>query len=270
MEPKTAPDPFLDFRARQRDIWGGFGPAAMFTTPVAGRLVSFARVGPGENLLDVGTGTGVVAITAARCGATVTGMDLTPALLEQARENSRIARMEGIVWTEGDAEDLPYPDASFDVVLSQFGHIFAPRPEVAVSEIRRVLKPGGRFAFAAWPPEHLVGRLFAFIGRHSPLPPAGEPPVLWGNPVVVAERLAGRFDSLFFSRGEMVFPALSLEHYRLFMEKSVGPMQKLVESFAMDPGKLALIRAGFEDLARPYYRENEIHQDYLMALAKAA
>src|SRR5215468_10970767 len=144
MELKTAPDPFLDFKIRQREMWGAFAPAAMFTTPVAGRLVRFAGIRSGEKVLDVGTGTGVVAITAARTGAQVTGLDLTPALLEQARENSRIARMENIVWMEGDAEDLPYSDASFDVVLSQFGHIFAPRPEVAVSEIRRVLKPDGR------------------------------------------------------------------------------------------------------------------------------
>src|SRR5215471_294478 len=162
MGQKTAPDPFLGFKARQREMWTSFTPAAMFTTPIAGQLVKFAGIRSDENVLDVGTGTGVVAITAARSGARVTGLDLTPALLEQARENSRIARMENIVWTEGDAEDLPYSDASFDVVLSQFGHIFAPRPEVAVSEIRRVLKPDGRFAFATWPPEHFVGRVFVF------------------------------------------------------------------------------------------------------------
>jgi SAM-dependent methyltransferase len=270
MEPKTAPDPFLEFKTRQREMWRAFAPAALFTTPVAGRLVRFAGIRPGEKVLDVGTGTGVVAITAARSGAEVTGLDLTPALLEEARENSRIALIENIVWTEGDAEDLPYADASYDVVLSQFGHIFAPRPEAAVSEIRRVLKPGGRFAFAAWPPEHFVGRVFMFIGRHSPIPPVGEPPVQWGDPAVITERLAGRFDSLLFSRGMMTFPALSMEHYRMFMERSVGPLQKLVESLAGDPEKLASVRAEFDELVQPYYWENEIHQDYLMTLARAA
>jgi len=270
MDAKTAPDPFLDFKSRQREMWGTFAPVAQFTTPVAGQLVKFAGISPGEKVLDVGTGTGVVAITAARSGAQATGLDLTPALLQQARENSRIAQTENIVWTEGDAEDLPYPDGSFDVVLSQFGHIFAPRPEMAVSEIRRVLRPGGRFAFATWPPEHFVGRFFAFIGRHSPVPPIGEPPVLWGNPTVIAERLATRFDRLFFRRGMMTFPALSMEHYRLFMESSVGPMQKLVEALAASPEKLASIRAEFEELAKPYYQDNEIQQDYLLTLAKAA
>jgi SAM-dependent methyltransferase len=269
MEQKTAPDPFLDFKNLQREMWGSFAPAALFTTPVAGQLVKFAGLRPGERVLDVGTGTGVVAITAARSGAQVSGLDLTPALLEQARENSRIAGTKNISWTEGDAENLPFPDASFDMVLSQFGHMFAPRPGLAVSEIRRVLKTGGRFAFATWPPEHFVGRVFAFMARHSPIPPAGEPPVLWGNPAVITERLAGRFETPFFARGMMTFPALSIQHYRLFMEKSVGSLQKLIEGLAADQEKLAAIRAEFEELAQPYYRENQIHQDYLMTLAKA-
>lgn len=251
-------------------MWGTFAPAALFTTRIAGHLVRFAGIRPGEKTLDVGTGTGVAAITAARSGAHVTGLDLTPALLEKARENARIAQTENIVWTEGDAEKLPYPDASFDVVLSQFGHMFAPRPEVAVSEVRRVLRPFGRFVFATWPPEHFVGQIFAFIGRNSPAPPVGEPPVLWGNPAVIRERLSGHFDGPFFSRGMITIPALSIEHFRLFIESSVGPMQRLVESLAADPQKLAAIRAEFEGLAQPYYEENEIRQDYLMTFARAA
>ena len=89
-----------------------------------------------------------LALTAARRGAKVTGLDLTPELIEQARENAAIARLPDIVWTEGDVEYLPYADASFDVVLSQFGHMFGPRPDVVMGEMRRVLKPGGRVAFA--------------------------------------------------------------------------------------------------------------------------
>lgn len=197
-------DPFAEFKNRQREMWSTFAPTAMFTTPVAGQLVRFAQIEQGESVLDVGTGTGVVAVTAARRGARVTGLDLTPELIEAAGENARIAGLEDIVWTEGDAENLPYADASFDVVLSQFGHMFAPRPEVAIAEMRRVLKPGGRIAFATWPPEDFVGRMFAFIGRNSPPPPAGaSPPPQWGNPGIVAERLGPHFEAPFFGRGTM-------------------------------------------------------------------
>ena len=120
----SQPDTFDGFKRRQREMWASFTPTAIFTTPVAGHLVRFAGIAAGENVLDVGTGTGVVAITAARAGAEVTGLDLTPELLVEARENARIAQMEQIVWTEGDAETLPYPDRSFDVVVSQFDHMF--------------------------------------------------------------------------------------------------------------------------------------------------
>ncbi|MET3181819.1 UNVERIFIED_ORG: SAM-dependent methyltransferase [Variovorax guangxiensis] len=262
-------DPFAEFKNRQREMWSTFAPTAMFTTPVAGHLVRFAQVEQGESVLDVGTGTGVVAVTAARRGARVTGLDLTPELIEAAGENATIAGLEDIAWTEGDAENLPYADASFDVVLSQFGHMFAPRPEVAIAEMRRVLKPGGRIAFATWPPEHFVGRLFAFIGRNSPPPPAGaSPPPQWGNPGIVAERLGPHFDAPFFGRGTMHFSALSIGHFRLFLERSVGPMRKLVEGLADDPQKLAALRAEFDALAEPYYVDNVVHQSYLLTRAR--
>jgi len=92
-------------------------------------------------------------------------------------------------------------------VLSQFGHMFAPRSDIAIAEMRRVLAPGGRVAFATWPPEHFVGRLLAFVGRHAPPPPAGvAPPGQWGNPALVGERLAEGFDAPFFERGTMTVP----------------------------------------------------------------
>lgn len=263
-------DPFADLKTRQREMWASFAPTATFTTPVAAHLVEFAEVKPGETVLDVGTGTGVVAITAGRAGASVTGLDLTPALLDVARENAQVARLATTQWFEGDAESLPFPDAQFDVVVSQFGHMFAPRPDVAVAEMRRVLKPGGRIAFATWPPEHFVGRLFAFVGKNSPPPPPGAaPPPQWGSPGIIAERLGDKFEAPFFSRGVMQFPALSLSHFREFMERSVGPMQKLVESSAKDPERLAALRSEFEALAAPYYFGNVIRQEYLLTRARA-
>lgn len=263
-------DPFTELKQRQREMWSSFAPMATFTTPTAAHLVNFAQVQAGEKVLDAGCGTGVVAITAARAGATVSAIDLTPGLIEVAKANSTIAGCTHIDWREGDVEQLPWPDASFDKVLSQFGHMFAPRPEVALSEMRRVLKPGGVICFATWPPEHFVGSMFAFVGRHSPPPPAGAaPPWQWGSVPIVTERLAKGFDAPFFDRGVMKISALSLPHFRETMERSVGPMQTLVERLANDPERLQQVRHEFEELARPYYRNNQVHQSYLLTRARA-
>src|SRR3989475_11676167 len=161
-------DPCEACKASQREAWKWFAPLSQATTPSAARLVHFAGVRPGQIVLDVGCGTGVVAITARRAGAVVTGLDLTPELLAVARENAAIAEVDDIVWKEGDIENLPFRDGEFDVVLSQFAHIFAPRPEVATKELLRVLKPGGRIAFSTWPPELYIGRMFALVAGYLP------------------------------------------------------------------------------------------------------
>jgi len=230
--------------------------------------VRHAGVRPGDRVLDVACGTGVVAITAARRGARVCGLDLTPELLQRARENARIAEVN-IEWHEGDAESLPFEDGSFDVVLSQFGHMFGPRPEVVVAEMLRVLKAGGTLAFSTWPPELYVGRSMALITRYMPPPPAGvAPPVLWGDPNIVVQRLGERVRDVRFDRARMEVPVLSLQHHRVNMERTVGPLVKLVEALAAsDPGKLAQLRSEFEALAAEYLDENVLRQDYLLTRA---
>jgi ubiquinone/menaquinone biosynthesis C-methylase UbiE len=139
-------DPFGAFKAAQREAWASFVPVEVITTIPAAKLVTFAQVAAGQRVLDVACGTGVVAVTAARRGASVSGLDLSPVLIERARYNADLAGVR-VDFTDGDAEALPYPNASFDVVLSQFGHMFAPRPQVVLSEMLRVLKVGGRLAF---------------------------------------------------------------------------------------------------------------------------
>src|ERR1019366_6173807 len=156
----------------------------------------------GDHVLDVACGTGVVAVTAARVRTKVKGLDLSPVLLDRARWNSTTAGVE-IEFVEGDVEALPYPDGNFDVVLSQFGHMFAPRPEVAVAEMLRVLKPGGRLAFSTWPPELFTGRMFALIAKYIP-PPQGVPsPVQWGDVSIVRQRLGDSVKGLHLERGTM-------------------------------------------------------------------
>ena len=121
-------DPFASLKASEREHWASFAGAAIFSTVPAAKLVRFAQVSPGQRVLDVACGTGVVAVTAARRGAKVSGLDLSSDLLQRARENAVTAGVE-VDFLEGDTGALPYPDATFNIVLSQFGHIFAPRPD---------------------------------------------------------------------------------------------------------------------------------------------
>jgi SAM-dependent methyltransferase len=261
-------DPFASFKETQKEGWAHFAPVEAITTPPAARLVSHARIRSSDRVLDVACGTGVVAITAARRGARVTALDLTPELLEHARENATIANAD-VEWHEGDAEQLPFGDASFDVVVSQFGHIFAPRPEIAIGEMLRVLKPGGTIAFSTWPPELFMGRMFALRARYMPPPPPGvAPPPLWGDPNVIRERLGGAVKDILFDRGTMMVSALSPQHHRVVTQKTSGPMRKLVETLAAsDPGRLAAFNAEYEALVSEYLSENVVRQDYLLTRA---
>jgi SAM-dependent methyltransferase len=256
------------FKENQKQAWAHFAPLEANTTPPAAQLVKWARVGAGQRLLDVACGTGVVAVTAARQGAKVTALDLTPELLARARENSAIAAVD-VDWRQGDAEELPFQDGEFDVVLSQFGHMFAPRPEVAIGEMLRVLKPGGTIAFSTWPPEHSVGRMFLLMIAHMPPPPFEvPPPVLWGDPNVVRQRLGGAVKDIAFSREVMRVPTLSAAHTRVVAEKAVGPLIKLVEMLsAKDPDRLAAFRREYDQLTAEYLEDNTIRQDYLMTRA---
>ncbi len=264
-------DPFASFKTAQREGWSHFGPLAMFTTPPAARLVRFAGIRPGDRVLDVGSGTGVAAITAARLGATVTGSDLTPALLEQARESAHIAGVE-LRWQEADAEALPFGEGEFDVVMSQFGHMFAPRPEVATSEMLRVLKPGGTIAFSTWPADHFVAQMFALTARYGPPPPPGvASPVLWGEPAIVRERLGAAVRDIVFERDLMLVNTLSPQHVRHFTERTAGPILKLVEALEQGaPARLAEFRREFDALAERYFEMNMMRQSYLMTRAVKA
>jgi SAM-dependent methyltransferase len=261
-------DPFQSFKTAQKQGWAHFAPLELQTTPCAAQLVKRAGIRSGQRVLDVACGTGVVSVTAARLGAHVTGLDLTPELLERARENSRIAGME-IDWHEGDVEKLPFDDAAFDAVLSQFGHIFAPRPEVAIAEMLRVLKPGGTIAFSTWPPELLSGCRFELIARYMPPPPPGfSPPPQWGDPNIVRQRLGSGVKDIFFDRATMLAPALSLQHHREASERTGGPMVRLVATLtATDPAKLAEFRRQYDALAAEYFEDNLVRQDYLITRA---
>jgi SAM-dependent methyltransferase len=262
-------DVYETFKIAQKEAWAHFAPLQAITTPAAALLVKHAAVRAGSHVLDVACGTGVVAITAARLGARVTGLDLTPELLRVARENAATAAVE-IDWHEGDVESLPFVQDTFDVVVSQFGHMFAPRPEVAVLEMLRVLKPGGTIAFSTWPPELYVGRMFAIVSRYLPPPPPGiAAPPLWGDANVIRERLGHAVRDIVFDRATMLVPTLSVPHHREMTERTAGPVRKLVESLtSADPLKLAAFRQEYEALAAEYFDDNLVRQGYLMTRAR--
>jgi SAM-dependent methyltransferase len=257
-----------EFKAAQRASWAHFAPLQMQTMGPAARLVRWARITPGQQLLDVACGTGVVALTAARQGATVTALDLTPELLQVARRNAELTGLT-VDWHEGDAENLPFDAGRFDVVVSQYGHMFAPRPDVAAKEMLRVLKPGGTLAFSTWPPELMVGRLFALTGRYGPPAPQGVvPPGMWGDPAVVRERLGDAVRDIIFTRATMNVPALSPAHYREMFEKSAGPVIRIVETLGgSDPARLEQFRREVEALVSEYFEDNVVRQGYLMTRA---
>jgi len=260
-------DPFAQFKESQKQGWAHFIPLEAFTTPTAARLVRHAGITANQRVLDVACGTGVVAITSARSGARVSALDLTPQLLERARENAQAARVE-IDFREGDVEQLPFEDNAFDAVLSQFGHMFAPRPDVALKEMLRVLKPGGTIAFSTWPPELYMGRNFGLVARYAPAPPAGvAPPLLWGDPSVVRERLGSAVKNIVFDRDRMLIPALSPASYRSFIERSAGPTVKLIETLSANPARLEEYRREAEALVAEYFIDNTVRQDYLLTRA---
>ena len=258
------------FKAAQRAGWAFFAPLQMYTTAPAARLVQHAGIRAGLRVLDVACGTGVVAVTAARMGASVTGLDLTPELLEVARANAALASVT-IDFHEGDVEQLPFDAGTFDVVVSQFGHMFAPRPDVAIGQMLRVLKPGGTIAFSTWPPELFIGSMFSLVSKYMPPPPPGvSPPPQWGDPSIVRERLGPAVRDIVFDRDRLSAPALSLGHYRDVTEKTAGPMVKLVETLsASDPEKLAEFRAAYDALTARYFdaSQNLVRQDYLLTRA---
>ena len=256
-------DPFAPMKAAAAVGWGGFAPLEVVTMRPAARLVRFAGVKPGDRVLDACCGTGVVAVSAARAGAQVTGLDLAPALLEHARWNAQVAGV-AVDLHEGDVEALPFPDASFDVVLSQFGHIFAPRPDVAIGELLRVLRPGGTIAFSTWPPDEVVGQMFDLNARYLPPPPGAGRVAAWGDPEVIRARLGDAVSDLTFELGESFLAALSPAHYRQRIE-STGPAGSIVDR--LDAATLAGWRAELEALIGPHIEDNMLRQVYRSARA---
>jgi SAM-dependent methyltransferase len=222
----ASPD-FAQLKSNLKATWvaGDFGQIANYTVKAGEDFVARTEIKPGTRVLDVACGTGNTAIPAARAGGLVTGVDIAPNLLEQARMRAAAERLE-IRFQEGDAEQLPVGDEAFDVVLTMFGAMFAPRPERVAAELVRVCRPGGLIAMANWTPEGFVGKSFRISAEVVP-PPAGLPaPTLWGNEQLVRERFGNGTSKLTLTRHMAVFDyPFSPKEVVGFFRQYFGPTQ---------------------------------------------
>ena len=257
-----------------RAMWmaGDFGMVARGVVRGAEEFVDRLNIAPGSRVLDVACGTGNVSIPLARRGALVTGLDIAANLLVQARER---AAAEGVAiqFDEGDAEQLPYANDSFDAVVTMFGAMFAPRPEVVVAEFARVLKPGGLLAMANWTPDGFAGQMFRVTGRHVPPPMGLAPPVHWGHPKIVRDRLAGTFEQVELDRIPIDFdfpgtPAEAVTFFRTYF----GPTQMAFSQ--LDESGQAQLAADLEGLwaggntAEDPTQRTRVANEYLQVTAR--
>ena len=257
---------------KTENVWklGDYRSISMMLPSISSHLVRSINVQSGEDVLDIACGNGNTAITASRIGANVTGIDITAELLELAAEEAKIAQIEGITWREGDAQNLPFEDESFDVVLSTFGHMFAPQSDLVAKEMIRVTKKGGRIGFATWPPELAIGSIFKVNGKHLPRPVNSPPsPILWGVPEVIEKRLT-EVSKVHFERGTALFPILSPNHFWEFMSTKYGPLINTIQILKNrgDSIEINSLRDDFLKAIDPYVFDNSIGLGYLLTLAR--
>jgi SAM-dependent methyltransferase len=264
--PRVAPD-FAAVKERQQKTWasGDFSVVASRIVFQAEHLCETADIRAGWRVLDVATGSGNAAIAAARRGCEAVGVDYVPALLERGRIRAAAEQLD-VEFVEGDAEDLRFPDASFDAVLSIYGVMFAPDHHRAAAELARVCRPGGRIALASWTPDGFIGETFRIFSSYLPPAPGLRPPVRWGD--------EGYLDSLFghvaasvtSHRRTAVFRYRSAEENVDFFRTHYGPTLRAFES--LDPPRRESLRSDLVALARRYDRNGgtgpvAIAADYL-------
>ena len=258
-------------KSRLKATWmsGDFDKIAQVIEPGAAAFIERLALAPGTRVLDVACGSGNLSLPAARAGAIVTGLDIAPNLIETARKRA-LAEGLKINFDEGDAEQLPYADASFDVVVTMFGAMFAPRPKVAAAELLRVRRPGGRIAMANWTPAGFIGQMFKTTAAHVP-PPNIPSPLLWGDEATVRERLRTGVADLQITRRMISFrlpmtPELTVDYFRAWYGPTLRAFAALDEN-----GQAALRR----DLTRLWSEHNRatdgtthVEAEYLEVLLK--
>jgi SAM-dependent methyltransferase len=234
---------FTELKKKQRAMWalGEYDRIADGLTISTDQTLRVARIRPGERVLDAATGTGITAIAARERGAHVTGVDFTPELLAVARKKAADSGFGDIDFREGDIEALPFADATFDVVLSTCGHMFAPDQPKVAAELARVTRPGGRVTFLAWTPEGGLGGWFRITNHHVP-PPAGvASPFNWGDQEKVRQLLGSAFRDLSFVHGDAPQFGASPEDILDLFSTRYGPTVRAMAS--LQDGALEALRS---------------------------
>ena len=221
----AAPDAGL--KARHRAMWASGDYPSMvetFLLPLGPRLVEACAIGAGMKVLDVAAGTGNASIPAAERGAEVVASDLTPELLDAGRATAEAKGVE-LEWVTADAENLPFEDGQFDVVMSSIGAMFAPHHQAVADELVRVCRPGGTIGMLNWTPEGMIGALFKTMGPFAPPPPPGaQPPPLWGGEDHVRELFGDRVEWRMLERDNLAINAFENPHdYGEHFKARYGP-----------------------------------------------
>ena len=239
MTTTQTPD-LTTIKGRQQKAWssGDYGKVGVTLLMIAEALAEAVDLHPGQRVLDVACGNGNASLAAARRFCEVVGIDYVPMLLDEGRQR---AKADGLAvdFREADAENLLFPDSSFDVVLSTIGVMFAPNQEKAASELLRVLRPGGKIGMANWVPDGYVGDLFRTIGKYVPPPPGLKPPFRWGTQEGLEELLGQGIGSLHTRRRTFVWRFASPRHHVEFMRDYYGPLNKAFEALE-EEGQAAL------------------------------
>ena len=224
-----------EVKERQQKTWssGDYGKIAWITVPLADVLCEAADLRSSSAVLDVATGTGHVALAAARRFCTVTGIDYVPDMLQQARARASTEDL-AVEFAEADAEELPYPDASFDYVLSAIGVMFTADHQRAADELLRVCRSGGKIGLANWTPDGFVGQMLKLVGRHVPPPPGVRPPTRWGSEAGIRDLLAAGTADLACTTVSVRQRFPSPEFFAGFFLENYGPTRKASEALTSE------------------------------------
>lgn len=249
----TGTPDYSAIKGRQRQTWaaGDYNQIAAIILLTSELLVDGIDLAAGEQVLDVAGGTGNASLAAARRFGAVTCTDYVPELLERAQLR---AEVEGLVVTfqVADAENLPFADASFDVVLSTFGAMFAPNQERVAQELLRVCRPGGRIGMTNWTPDGFLGEMFRATGRHVPPPPGLRPVFCWGTEDGLRELFGDGISDLRITPRQHTFRFPTPEHFVDYFRAYYGPTQKAFD--ALDAAGQIQLAHDLAEVVRRYAR----------------